>query len=194
MNIGLFRHFPACLLNIIEAWGIEDSFCQHISPDPVRNHPNKPSVDLSTPESLSLITECADAAVDLYRKEMGVYMGPPKVMMAYHSLSLGANAYRIRFKSLSSSGHVSICSATVIYDVDDVEVEKTQRFVWSKKQGEKTHNYMVESFIICPGAWREDDLHTKQTGHAKFQDETAEMVKEINLEFPKPAARDGEGD
>ncbi|KAJ4824274.1 hypothetical protein Tsubulata_021245, partial [Turnera subulata] len=89
---------------------------------------DKPYVDLSKPESLSLITECANAAVDLYRKEMDVYMGPPKVMMAYHSLSLGANAFHIRFKSLSSSGHVSICSATVIYDVDDVE-DKIIEFV-----------------------------------------------------------------
>ncbi|KAJ4828058.1 hypothetical protein Tsubulata_004937 [Turnera subulata] len=36
----------------------------------------------------------------------------------------------------------------------------------------------------------DDDLHTKQTGHTEFQDKTAEMVKEISLEFPKAAAMD----
>ncbi|KAJ4844247.1 hypothetical protein Tsubulata_016992 [Turnera subulata] len=99
-------------------------------------------------------TECANAAVDLYNKKMVGDMGPPKVMMAYHSLSLGANAYHIRFKSLSSSGHVSICSTTVIYDDDDVEVEETQRFVLSREQEQARHNYMVESFIVCPDAWQ----------------------------------------
>ncbi|KAJ4850561.1 hypothetical protein Tsubulata_020452 [Turnera subulata] len=155
---------------------------------PPQGHIDKPYVDLSKPESFSFITDCAETAVELYKKQMGVYMGPPKVMMAYHSLSLGANAYHIRFKSPRSSRHVSICSATVIYDVDDVEVGKTQRFVWSKKQGEKTHNYMVDSFIICPGDWQDGDLHTKQTGQAEFQDKTAETAKEISLEFQKAAA------
>ncbi|KAJ4840845.1 hypothetical protein Tsubulata_018737 [Turnera subulata] len=153
---------------------------------------DKPYVDLNNQKSLSLITKCAIAAVELYKKKMGVYMGPPKVMMAYHSLSLGPNAYHIRFKSLNSSGHVSICSTTVIYDVDDVGAEEDKRFVLCKKPKEKRHNYMVESFIICPGAWQDSDLQTKQTGDAEFQDKTAETVKEISLEFPKPAAMDVE--
>ncbi|KAJ4828524.1 hypothetical protein Tsubulata_002852 [Turnera subulata] len=143
---------------------------------------DKPYVNLTKPESLSLINECASAAVRLYNFKMDAVMDSPRVMMAYHPLSLGENAYHIRFKARKTSSRpASICYATVI--VDD-EVEGTQKFVFPIERGQKTDGYVVESFIICPGSW--------QTGHAECQDKTAEMMTQISLEALKPAAVDVE--
>ncbi|KAJ4828768.1 hypothetical protein Tsubulata_048305 [Turnera subulata] len=134
---------------------------------------DKPYVDLKNKKSLSLINQCANAAVGLYNYKTGARMVSPRVVMAYHSLSLGENAYHIRFKaSWGTSRPASICSATVIYDD---EVKETQKFVFPIEKGEKTLGYVVvESFIIWPGAWQESDLRTK----------TSETKKQISWGAP----------
>ncbi|KAJ4849504.1 hypothetical protein Tsubulata_005819 [Turnera subulata] len=116
-----------------------------------------------------------------YCDTKGAGMHSPRVLMAYHSMSLGENAYHIRFKASRTSALSSICYATVI--VDD-EVEETKNFVFRRELQNRAHGCEVESFIICPGCWQDSDLRTKQAGMPSAK------KRRISLEALKPAAMD----
>lgn len=50
--------------------------------------------------------------------------------------------------------------------------------------------YLSEFWMLFCVYLKESDLHTKRTGHSEFQDKTAEALKPISLEAPKPKIDD----